>query len=122
MNRKQLEKYIAETYNADAEHPWAPETMHTVFRHGNNRKWFAVIMDIPKTKLGIKEDGVISVVNLKCDPIMTGSLLAEDGIYPAYHMNKANWISVSVGGAEEERLRFLLDLSFDLTAKKVKRK
>ena len=48
MYRKKLEKYISETYNADAEHPWAPETDHTVFRHS-----FAVIMEIPKAKLGI---------------------------------------------------------------------
>lgn len=122
MNRKQLENYIEETYNAKPEHPWAPDTMHTVFRHSNNRKWFAVIMEIPKAKLGIKEDGMINIVNTKCDPVMTGSFLQEEGIYPAYHMSKTHWISVaSDGTADEEKLKFLLDLSFDLTAKKPKR-
>ncbi len=123
MNRKQLEEYIEETYSAEPEHPWAPETMHTVFRHSNNRKWFAVIMDIPKVKLGIKEDGMISIVNLKCDPVMTGSLLMEKGIHPAYHMNKANWVSAAFDGrAEEDKVKLLVELSFALTAKKVKRK
>ncbi len=120
MNRKQLEKYIAETYNAASEHPWAPDTMHTVFRHGNNRKWFAVIMEIPRSKLGINEEGMINIVNLKCDPLMTGSFLQEEGIYPAYHMSKTHWISVAIDGrADEERLRFLLELSFELTAKRI---
>lgn len=119
MNRKQLEAYIQETYNADAEHPWAPDTSHSVFRHRNNRKWFAVIMEIPKTRLGINEDGMICIVNLKCDPMMIGSFLCENGIYPAYHMNKTHWLSVALDDrADEETLKFLLDLSFDLTAKK----
>lgn len=123
MNRKQLEEYITETYNAKAEHPWAPDTMHTVFRHVNNRKWFAVVMEIPKTKLGINEDGMINIVNLKCDPIMTGSFLAEEGIFPAYHMSKTHWLSVAIDGrANEERLKLLLDISFDLTVKKNIRK
>lgn len=120
MNRKQLEEYIQETYNAEAEHPWAPDTNHTIFRHQNNRKWFAAIMEIPKIRLGINEDGMICIVNLKCDPMMIGSFLCENGIYPAYHMNKTHWISVAPdGGADEETLKFLLDLSFDLTAKKI---
>ncbi len=119
MNRIQLEKYIEETYNSASEHPWAPDTMHAVFRHSSNRKWFAVIMDIPKVKLGIRDDGMITVVNLKCDPIMTGSLIQEEGIYPAYHMNKTNWVSVLIDDkTDEEKLNFLLDLSFNMTSGK----
>jgi len=123
MNRQQLEAYISETYNAEPEHPWAPETDHTVFRHANNRKWFAAVMEIPKSKLGIDEDGKICIVNLKCDPAMIGSLLPEEGIFPAWHMNKAHWISVAPECiADEERLRFLLDLSYELTSMKIKKK
>ena len=123
MDRKEFETYISETYNADGEHPWAPESSHTVFRHGNNRKWFAIIMEIPKKRLGINEDGMINIVNLKCDPMMIGSFILEEGIYPAWHRNKTHWLSVALDGrADEERLKFLLDLSFDLTAKKIKKK
>ena len=79
MNRQQLESYIKETYNANAEHPWAPESDHTVFRHRSNRKWFAVVMEIPKAKLGIGESGSMCIVNLKCDPLMVGSFLCKEG-------------------------------------------
>ncbi len=117
MTREQLEAYIQETYNADPEHPWAPESDHTVFRHTSNRKWFAVVMEISKMKLGIKEDGVICIVNLKCDPMMIGSFLCEDGIFPAWHMSKTHWLSASADG-DAERLKFLIDESFYLTVQK----
>lgn len=122
MTRKQLEAYIQETYNAAPEHPWALDTMHTVFRHANNRKWFAVVMEVPKAKLGIEGEGTICIVNLKCDPMMIGSFLREEGIFPAWHMSKTHWISAAVEEkGDDERLRFLIDVSYDLTAKKVSR-
>ncbi len=122
MTRSQLEEYIAETFNAEPEHPWAPDTDHTVFRHRDNRKWFAVVMEIPRGRLGLDGEGGICIVNLKCDPVMIGSLLCEDGMYPAWHMNKSHWISAAADDCpDDERLKFLIDLSFDLTAEKQKR-
>ncbi|MBQ3151775.1 MAG: MmcQ/YjbR family DNA-binding protein [Clostridia bacterium] len=122
MNREQLIKYIAQTYGSDAEYPWASAPRYAVFRHANNRKWFAVIMDISKTKLGLPDDETVDVMNIKCDPLLIGSLYEETGIFPAYHMNKNYWISVLLDGSvEEEKIRWLIDLSFDLTAYKVKK-
>ncbi|MBQ8015886.1 MAG: MmcQ/YjbR family DNA-binding protein [Clostridia bacterium] len=121
MNRKELVDYITETYSVDAEYPFLQYPDFAVFRHANNRKWFAVIMDIPKSKLGLKNDGMIAVVNLKCAPILVGSLRNENGFFPAYHMSKTNWISVALDGSvENEKIKWLLDMSFDLTAKKIK--
>jgi len=117
MTREQLEAYIQENYNSDPEHPWAPESDHTVFRHTNNRKWFAVVMEISKSKLGIKEDGMICIVNLKCDPMMLGSFLCEEGIFPAWHMSKNHWLSAAAEN-DDERLKFLINESFNLTARK----
>ena len=36
----------------------------------------------------------VDVMNLKVRPDQTEKALGTDGIYPAYHMNKKNWISV----------------------------
>lgn len=88
MTRQQLDFYITEKYSSLAEYPWQSAPSFAVYRHDNNKKWFAVIMDIPKSKLGLGEDCKISVVNLKADPMLIGSLIQNDGVYPAYHMNK----------------------------------
>lgn len=47
MNRAQLETFLTETYEADIDHPWARYPNYQVFRHRNNKKWFALIMDVP---------------------------------------------------------------------------
>ena len=122
MNRHELEKYIAETYGAKAEYPWIKYPTFAVFRHKDNQKWFAVIMTIDKRKLGIKEDGQIDVVNVKCEPFFAVTMREQRGIYPAYHMNKDHWLTLALDGSVSgDNLELLLALSFDLTDRKNKR-
>ena len=117
-NRLNLETYLSETYGAAGERPWDRYPNNQVFRHAGNKKWFALTMDIPKRNLGLPEDGDISVVNLKCDPRLIGSLRMEPGIYPGWHMNKSHWITVALDGTvEDEKLKFLVEMSYELTKK-----
>lgn len=121
MKRTDFEKYIKEAYGALPEYPWESQPSYAVFRHKDNKKWFAVTMCISKRKLGINSDEPVDVVNLKCDPIVIGSLRGEQGFYPAYHMSKTHWITAVLDGeTDAEKLKWLLSLSFELTAKKRK--
>lgn len=124
MNKNELRKYIEETYLVEEEKPWIKYPLYEVFRRKDNKKWFAVIMSIPKSKLGICQDGNIDIVNLKCYPDLIGELRMENGFYPAYHMNKDLWISVSVdGNVNDDKIKWLVDVSFELTgASKNKKK
>lgn len=116
MNRDMLQAYIEETYSAIGESLFAKYPSFRVFRHHRNRKWFAVIMEIPKEKLGLPGGGDIQVVNVKCDTRLIGSFRQENGIFPAYHMSKAHWLTVALNGTvEEDKLKFLTDMSYDLT-------
>ncbi|MCI8361302.1 MAG: MmcQ/YjbR family DNA-binding protein [Clostridiales bacterium] len=122
MDRAELEAYITKTYGAQAESPWTRSPQHKVFRHRNNQKWFALLMDVPKVKLGLQEEGVLDIVNFKCDPITIGSLRAGPGFFPAYHMNKENWITVALDGSvPDDKVKMLLDISFEATAGRVKK-
>lgn len=121
MNRVELQKYIAEVYNTEPDFPWESNPTFAVYRHRSNKKWFALVMDIPKSKLGLRENGDIDIVNLKCDPVLIGSLRLEKGFFPAYHMSKDKWISVALDGSvDDEQLMLLLDMSFELTDVKIK--
>lgn len=53
MNKFELTEYIAEIYSTDPDHPWASDPDNAVFRHAGNRKWFALIMDIPGARLNL---------------------------------------------------------------------
>ena len=46
----------------------------------------------------------------------------EPGFFPAYHMNKTHWITAALdGSADDEKIKFVLERSFDLTKPKMKR-
>lgn len=123
MNRKELEAYIEEHYSAAPEHLWAKYPDDEVFRHAGNRKWFALVATVKRTSLGMKEEGMIDVMVVKCDPLMVSSLVGKKGIYPAYHMNKSQWITAVLDGtASDEMIKGLLDQSFVLTDVKPKKK
>lgn len=123
MNRAELEGYISETYGIAPDYPFEKDSVSAVFRHPQNRKWFALIMEIPKLKLGLHGEGNIAIVNLKCDPITIGSLRSEKGFFPAYHMSRENWISAALdGSADSEKIKLLLDVSYGLTLPKVRKR
>ena len=116
MNRQELAAYLTDTYSAAGEHLFAKYPSFLVFRHNGNRKWFAVIMDIPRKNLKLPGEGEVSVVNLKCDTRLIGSFREEPGIFPGWHMNKAHWLSVALeAGMDDEKLKFLVDMSCELT-------
>ena len=118
MTRPELADYLTDTYSATGENLFAKYPSFLVFRHNGNRKWFAVIMDIPRKNLGLSGEGQTQVVNLKCDTRMIGSFREEPGIFPGWHMNKAHWLSVTLDGTvDDEKIKFLVDMSYELTKK-----
>lgn len=123
MNRSQLDKYITDKYGVIAERLFEKNPGFQAYRHNDTKKWFAMIMDIPKSRLGLGVQDIIDVVNLKCDPLLIGSLRMEQGFYPAYHMNKENWITVALdGSAPDDKIKMLVDMSYELTMKKALKK
>ena len=116
MSREAFAAYLTDTYYAEGEHLFAKYPSFPVFRHSGSRKWFAVIMDIPRKNLDLTGDGQTQVVNLKCDTRLIGAFREEPGIFPGWHMNKAHWLSVALDGTVEvEKIRFLVDMSYELT-------
>ena len=118
-----LRRFITMVHRPSPEYLFAKYPSYAVFRHQSNKKWFAVIMRIPISKLGIMENREVSVVNLKCTPEAMDELWDSDGIFPAYHMNKRHWITVLLDGTvPTETVKKLLDVSFDATNVKIKKK
>ena len=119
MDREEVIRYIAGTYGAQPEYLWSDSPDACIFRHRSNRKWFAIIQNVQRSKLGLPGEGSADLMNMKCGPLLGGSFAGKKGILPAWHMNKPHWIGVLLDGtAAEEDIKELLDLSFSLTAKK----
>ena len=110
-------EYIKEQYGTEPEFTWVTHPNYAVFRHSDNKKWFGLMADVEPGTFGLNGKERVFVINLKCDPLMTGSIIKEKGIFRAYHMNKANWISVLLNGTvNPELFRSLLEMSFSSTA------
>lgn len=120
MNRAEFERMAEATYGESADHPFEKYPSVAVFRHSVNRKWFAVVMTVAKDKLGIKGDGTVDIVNVKCAPEIIDSFRHEDGIFPAYHMSKTHWLTIALDGTvDADAVKLLLGVSHDLTRTKM---
>ena len=91
-----------------------------VFRHTGSQKWFGLIMNVKKKAL-LKngDEGLWDVLNLKAKTGSIDGLLTVPGIYPAYHMNKKYWISLTLDErlSDEEVMERVAE-SYVLTDKK----
>ena len=123
MDRIEFESLVFDTYNIKADYPFDEDFETGVFRHSLSQKWFALAMRISKSKLGLKGEGRIDVVNLKCAPEVIDSLAGiEPGIFRAYHMNKIHWLTIALDMCDSDTISWLLGISYDLTKPKSKKK
>lgn len=118
MTRQQFFDLVEDEYAVQPDYPFKEDFVSAVFRHKNNRKWFALLMQVPKFRLGMGGKEVVEVLNLKCDPLLREGLMQEKGIFPSYHMNKVHWISILLDEVDPKTLSTLLEISFQLTGEK----
>ena len=114
---QQIFEYVFTQYGTKPEYLWKTHPDYAVLRHADNRKWYAIVMNVEKSSLGLKGTGKLPMMNVKCSPEMLSIFLPQAGFLPAYHMNKNHWLTVLLDGSvEKDAILFLLNASFDLTA------
>ena len=114
VDRKEIFEYVKNQYGTIPEYLWSSSPDSAVLRHQNG-KWYAVIMNVEKSKLGLNGDGTVEIIDVKCDPEMTGMIIQTYGFLPGYHMNKQHWITILLDGTVgESKILDFLDMSYDL--------
>ena len=88
-----------------------------------NRKWFGLVMDVSRSKLGLDGDGLVDILNVKLDdPIMVDDLIRQPGYMKGYHISRGNWISIILDGTVSlDEICSLLEVSYPVTSQKKKR-
>lgn len=120
MGKQELLEWVKRQYGTEPDYPWADD--NAVLRHRENRKWYGLVMEVERGKLGMPGAGSVCALNVKCEPVLIGSLRERPGFHPAYHMNKDKWITVRLDGSvAAEEIRNLVDLSYRLTMPKPKK-
>ena len=115
MTREEFLSHCLNEYGTIPDYPFEDDFVTAVLRHVKSRKWFALVMRLPRSKFGQGSDEIIDVVNLKQPVEMFGSFGTSDGVYPAYHMNKQHWISVLLTDSPDDVIKFLVQASFKIT-------
>jgi predicted DNA-binding protein (MmcQ/YjbR family) len=91
MIRQKLFKYVFDQWGTVPDYPW--NDWNAILRH-NNGKWYAMILEVERSKLHLDGARIVDVLNVKCNPASVSSLRIEDGSHPACHMDKQQWISI----------------------------
>ena len=114
---KRIMAFVQEKFGNQLEYLWEKSPDTAVLRHEDNQKWYAILMRIPWDRLDKGRDGLVEAVNLKHDQV--ADLLSQNGIYPAFHMNKRYWISLPLDDTlTDEKVLELFERSWFLTSKK----
>ena len=114
VKTEEIFEYVQKQYGTVPEYLWSKSPDSAVLRHKNG-KWYAVLMQVKKSKLELEGEGTVDIINVKCEPDMVGVLIETYGFLPGYHMNKEHWITMLMDGTvSEAKILDFLDMSYDL--------
>ena len=109
-------KNIQELYGNKPEFPWEKYPGYATFKNKESKKWYAIIMNINQEKLDKTTLKEVEIINLKLEPTEIEELLKENSFYPAYHMNKKNWITIILDNTvSDEKIMNLIKRSYSFT-------
>ena len=122
--REQLLAYVRETYGTEPEFLWPRFPAYAVLRRGDSRKWYGIVMDVPREKLGLPGEGRVDILNVKLgDVLLTELLLSQPGYRKSYHMGGRGWVSILLDGTVPiSEVCGWLDHSYGQTAPPMRRK
>ena len=118
--RANIFKYVQKTYGTTPEYLWQKYPEYAVLRRMDNRKWYAILMSVPRNRLGLDGNDVVDILNIKTDAGLYDFLCGEPGFLRGYHMG-GKWISVLLDGTVATAQIFaLLDNSYKLVGPRSK--
>ena len=122
--RDDIFSYVTEKYGSEIEYLWERYPTYGVFRRNDNRKWYGIVMNVSKRKLGLNSDDCLDIMNVKINDVAyLDYLTTQNGFFPAYHMGKSSWVSVSLDGSVPLSAIYpLIDMSYDAVAPTIKKK
>ena len=72
-------------------------------------------MNLDKSKLQKEKTEVVEVLNVKLNDRVK-EYIQQEGIYPAYHLSKKNWVSIILDDTlTDDEVMKLIAISYDLS-------
>lgn len=117
---RELISYVAAQYGRDLEFLWPRTPDNAIWRRGDNGKWFGGIFTVKKNRIiPGADDANVEILDIRCAPDMIDFIVDKKMIFPGWHMNKRNWITIILDGRMDiGQIESLLDASYELAMKK----
>lgn len=93
---RQIIKYAKEKYDNELEFLWIKFPNNAIFRHKENKKWYAALLSLEENKLGIESDKIIDIIVLKNKRENIINLIDNKKYFAGYHMNKRHWFTIKL--------------------------
>lgn len=121
--RAALLNYVKKKYKTKPDYPWKGDPESAVLRHEDNQKWYGLMMEVERAKLGLEGQEKVCALNVKTkDQMFHDMLIRQPGYFPGYHMNKEKWITILLDGTVPfAEVCGMLDASYEATASKKKK-
>lgn len=114
--RETLFAYVKSKYGTSPEYLWERFPQYAVLRNDKNGKWYGVVMNVPREKLGLSGTGTTDMIGLRCTMATREMLCDLAGTVPAYHLPRVNWVGILLDGTvSAARAAALLAESYELS-------
>ena len=109
--------YVRDKYQIAPVYPWKMQPGYAVLCHKDTLKWFALLMNVEGSRIGLQPGREYEVINLRVPEEEVPELLRRKGFLPAYHMTAREWVTIllSEDTISIEELLQMLDRSYQLT-------
>lgn len=110
--------YVRNTYGDELEFLWQKFPDNAIWRRQDNKKWYAAILTVQGSKLGMKSDEIAEIIDLRIKPEEMETVLQKEYYYPGWHMNKKSWYTIVLDeGVPDDEICRQLDESYRLAKK-----
>ena len=114
-----LIEYIRENFSDAPEFLWEKYPNFAIFRRKDNRKWYALIANIPKKYLRLGGAEEIEILNLRVEPEELDKIFDGEKYFRGWHMNKKSWLTLRLDETlTDEEIFARLEESYRLAKKK----
>lgn len=118
VQAKKIISYVKEQYEDDLEFLWK-DTEAAIWRRKDNKKWYGLMMNISKEKLGLPFSKKATILNLRISFKELENVLDDKKYFRAYHMNKKHWISLLIDEISFSEIIQRISNSYLLAQKKI---
>ena len=102
-------EFARKNWGDELEFLWKQFPDYAVLRRTDTQKWYAILMRLPRRKLGFDSDEAVEIIDLR-----RTSDTDDPRYLPGYHMNKKSWMTIVLDGTVSlDEITGILSASYD---------